>query len=239
MSNLEIVRRDAAVLHIRLNRPEKRNALSSDLIEELHGVLDAVQEDTLRLFVLEGNGKNFSAGFDFTGIQDEPHAQTCWRFVRIQQLLERLGRSRVLTVALAHGRNFGAGADLFAACNWRVCTPDATFRMPGLKFGLVLGSTRLAALVGTQRATCILDSSETFDAASAHDMGFATRLVGRDDWPGVIAAALDVSENLSSTARGMLYEALSGGQDYDRDMALLVRSLLVPGLKERIQGYLA
>jgi len=238
VSDIEIVQHDATVLHIRLDRPEKRNALSSELVEELHGALDVAQESAVRLIVLEGNGKNFSAGFDFTGIDDEPLAQICWRFVRIQQLLQRLGTSRVLTVALAHGRNFGAGADLFAACNWRVCAPDATFRMPGLKFGLVLGSTRLADLVGAQNAAQVLDGSETFDAAQAYEMGFATRISEKSDWPDVLKAASEVSENLSPVARGLLYEALSE-HDYDRDMALLIRSLSVPGLKERIQGYLA
>lgn len=237
MNNLEIAQ-DAAVLHIKLNRPEKRNALSSELVEELHAALDTAEGSSLRVVVLEGNGKNFSAGFDFTGIEDETHAQTCWRFVRIQQLLQRLGMSRVLTVALAHGRNFGAGVDLFAACNWRVCTPDATFRMPGLKFGLVLGSTRFAALVGAQKATQILDSSATFDAVQAQAMGFATQVVEKGDWPEIVKAALNTSGNLSPVARAMLYEALAD-HDYDRDMAMLVRSLSVPGLKERIQAYLA
>jgi enoyl-CoA hydratase len=238
VNNLEVVGQDATVLHIRLNRPEKRNALSSELVEELHGVLDSAEQSSLQAIILEGNGKNFSAGFDFTGIDTEPHAQTCWRFVRIQQLLQRLGTSRVLTVAMAHGRNFGAGVDLFAACNWRVCTPDATFRMPGLKFGLVLGSTRFAALVGSQKACQILDSSATFDAAQAHAMGFATQLAEETAWPEVLKAALDTAGNLSPVARGMLYEALAD-HDYDRDMAALIRSLSVPGLKERIQGYLA
>src|SRR3546814_16136250 len=87
---------------------------SSDL--QLHSALDAAEGSSVQAIVLEGNGKNFSAGFDFTGIAEESLAQTCWRFVRIQQLLQRLGTSRVLTVALAHGRNFGAGVDLIAAC---------------------------------------------------------------------------------------------------------------------------
>ncbi|MCR2153265.1 hypothetical protein NSX49_23710, partial [Salmonella enterica] len=64
------------------------------------------------------------------------------RFVRIETLLQRVAASPCLTVGLAHGRNFGAGVDLFGACKWRVSAPDASFRMPGLKFGLVLGTRR-------------------------------------------------------------------------------------------------
>src|SRR3546814_16303299 len=119
VSNLEIVGQDKTGLHIKLNRTEKRNALSSDLVEQLHSALDAAEGSSVQAIVLEGNGKNFSAGFDFTGIAEESLAQTCWRFVRIQQLLQRLGTSRVLTVALAPGRNFGEIGR--ASCRERVC----------------------------------------------------------------------------------------------------------------------
>src|SRR3546814_9998142 len=97
---------------------------------------------------------------------------------------------------------------------------------------------RFSALVCAQKACRILDSSETFDAAQAHGMGFATQVSEQADWPEILRMALDTSRSLNPVARGMLYEALAD-HDYDRDMALLIRSLSVPGLKERIQGYLA
>lgn len=238
MTSIELMVENDTTVRIKLNRPEKRNALSADLIEALHGALDSAENSPARVLLLEGNGKNFSAGFDFSNIENENLGETCWRFVRVQQLLERLGTSRLLTVAFAHGRNFGAGADLVAACKWRVCAPDATFRMPGLKFGLVLGSTRLAALVGTQKASQLLENTETFDASTAHAMGFSTQLAERDSWEAIAHNAVAVSGNLAPSARALLDSALNT-HDYDRDMAILIKSLTVPGLKDRIREYLA
>jgi enoyl-CoA hydratase len=238
MTSIEYLVDNETTARIKLNRPDKRNALSGALIEELHSALDVIENSTANVLLLEGNGRNFSAGFDFTDIETESLAETCWRFVRIQQLLERLGSSRLLTIAFAHGRNFGAGADLVAACKWRVCTPDATFRMPGLKFGLVLGTTRLAALVGAQNAQELLENSETFDASRARETGFATEISERDSWESIAQRAAQVSGNLAPPARQLLYTALNT-HDYQRDMALLIQSLSVPGLKERIRKYLA
>jgi len=62
------------------------------------------------------------------------------RFVRIEQLLQRLFRVPYPTVALVHGHVFGAGADLFCACQHRFAASDATFRLPGTGFGLVQGT---------------------------------------------------------------------------------------------------
>src|SRR3546814_5225542 len=97
-------------------------------------------------------GKNFSAGFDFTGYEDQTDGDLLLRMVRIETLLQRVAGSPSLTVALAHGRNFGAGVDLFAACKLRYCSPATSFRMPGLKFGLVLGTRRFRGIVAIGRA---------------------------------------------------------------------------------------
>jgi len=69
------------------------------------------------------------------------------RFVRIEMLLQAVATSPARTVALAHGKVFGAGADLFACCHHRIAAAGTTFRMPGLKFGLMLGTRRFAASV--------------------------------------------------------------------------------------------
>src|SRR3546814_2189140 len=96
--------------------------------------------------------------------------------------------------------------------------------MPGLKFGLVLGSTRFAALVGAQKACRILDSSETFDAAQAHGMGFATQVSEEADWPEILRMALDTSRSLNPVARGMLYEALADrSEEHTSELQSLMR----------------
>ncbi|WP_315136128.1 enoyl-CoA hydratase/isomerase family protein [Achromobacter marplatensis] len=220
-----------------LTRAEKMNALSAELVEALIAALDEAEAQGAKLIVLKGEGKNFSAGFDFGDWQTQSEGDLLLRFVRIETLLQRLAASPCLTVALAHGRNFGAGVDLFGACKWRISAPDATFRMPGLKFGLVLGTRRFAALVGAERARAVLEQAATFSAEEALRDGFATRLATPQDWPGIEQQAGDTADALTDASRVQLYAALSL-ETPDADLARLVRSAAAPGLKDRIAAYL-
>ncbi len=222
----------------RLARPEKRNALSAELVEALLAGLDDAHRHDIPLLVFRGEGKNFSAGFDFTGYEDQSEGDLLLRFVRIEMLLEAIASSPSMTLGLCHGRSFGAGVDVFAACQRRVCAPQASFRMPGLKFGLVLGSRRFGELVGAGNALSILGQARAFDAEAAASMGFVQDVVQEQDWPQVIAQCREASQALSCDARTRLHRVL-GGQSSNDDMAELVRSAAQPGLKQRIAQYLA
>jgi len=220
-----------------LARPEKMNALSADLVEALIAALDEAEGQGAKVIVLQGEGKNFSAGFDFGDWQTQTEGDLLLRFVRIETLLQRLAASPCLTVALAHGRNFGAGVDVFGACKWRVSAPDATFRMPGLKFGLVLGTRRFASLVGAERARAVLEQAATFNAEDALRDGFASRLAPPADWTRIGDEALETASTLTDDSRVQLYAALSQ-ETPDADLARLVRSASAPGLKDRVAAYL-
>lgn len=220
-----------------LARPEKRNALSTGLVEALIEQVDAAHEAGAPLLIFRGEGKNFSAGFDFTGYEAQSEGDLVLRMVRIETLLQKVAGSNALTVGLAHGRNFGAGVDLFAACKLRYCTPDASFRMPGLKFGLVLGTRRFCNIVGTSHALSILGTARSVDADEAAQVGFVQRTATEDDWPGLIAQATEQAAALDSETLARLYRVLRTN-DADADMAELVRSASRPGLKARIRQYL-
>jgi enoyl-CoA hydratase/carnithine racemase len=127
--------------------------------------------------------------------------------------------------------------DLFGACKWRVSAPDATFRMPGLKFGLVLGTRRFASLVGAERARAILEQAATFGAEEALRDGFASRLAAPQAWPDIERQALETASALTCASRVQLYAALSA-EAPDTDLARLVRSAAQPGLKARVAAYL-
>ena len=223
---------------VTLGRPDKANALSAELVEELHRVVEEAQAAGVPVLAFRGEGRNFSAGFDFTGFESQGEGDLALRFVRLEMLLQAIARSSCITVAFAHGRNFGAGVDLFGACRWRIAAPEATFRMPGLAFGLVLGTRRFAALVGRERATGILQRLETFDAARAFDIGFATHVVAQDGWDGVMEDAEAAARTLPAASRVALYRTLEA-DTFDADLADLARSAAAPGLKDRIAAYLA
>jgi enoyl-CoA hydratase/carnithine racemase len=221
-----------------LDRAAKANALSADLVE---GLIDGVAQAHgagASVLVFRGNGRNLSAGFDFTGYEQQGEGELVLRFVRVEMLLQAIASSPCLTVGFAHGRNFGAGVDLFAACRWRVAAADAAFRMPGLGFGLVLGTRRFASLVGADAARGILEGLATFDARAAADMRFVTRLANPAEWPAIVEQARRTAAGLAPDARAALYRTVRENSD-DRDLADLVRSAAMPGLKERIAAYLA
>lgn len=238
MSESLTIIREADRWIFELNRPEKRNALSSELVEALIAAVDDAHEQGAPLLVFRGTGKNFSAGFDFSGFEDQSEGALLLRMVRIETLLQKVASSSSLTMAFAHGRNFGAGVDLLAACKLRYATPDAYFRMPGLKFGLVLGTRRFRDLVGVGPALSVLGSARGFEADEALTMGFLTATADENDWPTLLRQGSEAAGELDDITRARLYRALDVSNG-DTDMAELVRSASRPGFKARIRAYLA
>lgn len=220
-----------------LDRPQKRNALSAALVDALLDAVQSAHADGTRLLVLRGEGANFSAGFDLEGYESQSEGDLLLRFVRIEQLLQALRYAPFDTLALAHGRNFGAGVDLIGACARRIASADATFRMPGLRFGLVLGTRLFSRRVGAQRARQVLQESRTFDAKEACEWGFLHELAAPEAWPPLVARAEEAAAILDPEAARRLF-AVTTSDDRDADLAELVRSAARPGLKSRIARYL-
>lgn len=232
-----IIERQEQVWTFILNRPEKRNALSVDLVEGLIQGLDQAHAEQVPVLVFRGQGKNFSAGFDFSGFEEQSEGDLVLRFVRLETLLQKVAASPAFTIGLAHGRNFGAGVDLFAACKHRICEQASSFRMPGLRFGLVLGSRRFANIVGREKAVYILASTATFDTQQAISMTFVHEVAEPGDSNQRISALVTSMCALGHSTRSTLFRVLDN-HNHDADMADLVRSASVPGLKARLQAYL-
>jgi len=233
---LLVVERDAQVLTLTLDRPQKANALDAALVDALLEEVDAAAADGTRLLVLRANGRHFCAGFDFGGIEEQSEGDLLLRFVRIEQLLQAIFHAPFATLALARGRAIGAGADLFAACSQRVAAADAGFAFPGAGFGIILGSRRLAHRVGAAAARQWVAAAETIDAQRALALGLATAVVEADGWPDVVAVQTAASRRLDPTTRESLHRMTTVDTRAD-DMAALVASAARPGLKDRIRAY--
>jgi enoyl-CoA hydratase/carnithine racemase len=224
------------VTTLTLNRPDKANALSAALVEALAAAVDAAHHDGTRLLVLKGNGRNFCAGFDFGGFEEASVGDLLLRFARIETLLQALYHAPFATLALAQGKNFGAGVDLALACGSRIAAADAEFRMPGLKFGLQLGTRRLAARIGADAARALLAASKTFGAEDGLRIGFLQQIAAPEAWPGLILHAAAEAQQLSPTAAARLHGATLT-DSRAADLSDLIRSAIEPGLKERIREY--
>lgn len=168
------------VLRLRLQRPEKRNAMNAALAQAL---VDAMQDGDadpdVRVTVLSGAGGAFSAGADMTEALAAFEAGDA-RFNPAARAAQRVEASPKPVIAAVHGPAYGAGALLAAAADIRIVTRAAKFRFPGAAYGLVVGGTALPRLVGNARAKEILFTARVVEADEAVEIGLANALVDDD-----------------------------------------------------------
>lgn len=236
MSDQLVAERRGRVLTLTLDRPATRNALSAELVEDLIAQFDALTPATTDLVVLRGAGPTFSAGFDLGALDEQSDGDLARRFVRIEQLLQAVHHAPCDTMALAHGRVFGAAADLVCACTHRVATPDASFRFPGLAFGIVLGTRRLASRIGVDAARHVQGTGAVLTAARAAELGLLTHVAGTGEWDDLQRQVTEAVAAIPEKARAVFRRALTTDHQ-DADLADLARSACVPGLRKRIESF--
>jgi enoyl-CoA hydratase/carnithine racemase len=220
---------------IALARGEKGNALNAELVAALSQAFSAAQADPeARLVALSADGASFSTGFDLSDMDTCSEAVLVDRFIRVELLLAQVWASHTPVIAFAHGRTWGAGADLFCAAGDRWAKADATFRFPGAQFGLVLGTRRLAARVGRDVARRWVETGATIGADEALAAGLVGRIGTEDEFWNFAGSR---PMRLDAPTRSAVYGASDSQHDLDGDLASLVRSLMRPGLKLRIDAY--
>lgn len=225
------------VAHVTLARLARGNALAPPVVETLlDAVAAAVHDPRVHTLVLRGRGRHFCTGFDLSDAESAGDGELMRRLVRVEQLLAALWHAPVRTVALAHGRTFGAGADIVAACDRRVATPDAEFAFPGARFGVVIGSRRLAVRLGEDVARRFVTEGETLSAAQAHAAGLLTDIVDEGALDAFVAS---LPPPVTDRATLAAMRAAMRPDQRDADLAALVRSTAVPGLAARIVRYRA
>ena len=181
MSLVRVEDRDA-VRHVVLDRPEKRNALSAGLIDELGQALhDAAAAESVRIVVLRGAGAMFSSGMDtadLAALAADPEHLGEWRaaILAIWSLCEDMAKP---TIAQIHGACLGGAAELALACDLRVIAADALIGLVETRVGLIPdvgGCSRLPALVGLGRAKELILASKLIDGTEAERIGLANRV---------------------------------------------------------------
>lgn len=186
MSALVIAERRGSVLHVTLNRAEKRNALSRDTLAALKGAFDAhAADDTLTAAVLSGSGERaFAAGGDLHELQGLVTAEAIEAFTReARHALDSVRRFPVPVIGALNGDAFGGGAELAMACDLRLAAPHV--RIGFLQGRLAIptawgGGIDLMRLVGAARALDLLGSSRLVPAAEAVGLGLVTAVAPPD-----------------------------------------------------------
>src|SRR5580704_9884624 len=172
---------DDGVVSVMLDRPQKKNALSIALRDELSDALDRLAlDDDVRVVVLGAHGDTFSAGFDLSEFSvDEPGFQE-----RLWHSADRFHRTVLLfplpIIAAVQGPALAGGFDLAAMCDIRVATTTARFGHPEQRWSDVVFSP-LADLVGSATARDLCLTGRTIDAATALRMGLVSSVVESDE----------------------------------------------------------
>jgi enoyl-CoA hydratase/carnithine racemase len=202
-----LVTRDGPAARIVLNRPEKRNALSLDLMEELIAALGEVsaQHDT-RAIVIEGAGPAFSAGHDLSEMIGRDREFLASLFDRCSVMMEGLHEVPQPVIAKVHGIATAAGCQLVAACDLAVAAEGTRFATPGVKIGLFCSTPMVpvSRAVGRKRAMQMLLTGEPIDAATALNWGLVNRVVPHEELdPAVL-------ELVHAIARSSAYTVATG-----------------------------
>ena len=167
--------------HIRLNRPEKLNAIDPTMARQLTAALDQIEsDDAIRVVLLTGNGRAFSAGFDLNGGAAEPgesaEEQLRRELIEAFDAILRLRNCPLPTIAAVHGYCLGSSMELAAVCDITVTSADCEFGAPEVRFGSGIVCMILPWIVGEKAAREILLTGARIDAQRALDIGLVTRV---------------------------------------------------------------
>jgi enoyl-CoA hydratase/carnithine racemase len=187
MSDVEIEQADGVVT-IRLNRPTKRNAVTSAMYATIADALEAANDDGTAVVVFTGAGGAFTAGNDLRDMAENPPLGDNPPPVRFLTALNQL---RAVVVAAVDGPAVGVGTTVLGHCDLVYATAASTFRLPFVNLGLVpeaASTLLLPRLVGHQRASELMLLGEPFDAEAARAMGLVTAVVPDADALAVVVA---------------------------------------------------
>lgn len=206
------LRVDGAIAHLRFNRPEQANAFNHAMWEDLPRALEWIgTQRAVRAVVLSGEGKHFTGGIDLSvvawlrGLTADPQRATRGRedvlaFIEMaQHAFNALERCPVPVIAAVHGACVGAGVDLIAACDLRLCAADARFCVKEVDLAVVpdVGTLqRLGHVIGYSAMAELTYSAETFDAQRALSLRLVSRVLESRD--ALLEAAMKLAQDIAS-----------------------------------------
>lgn len=223
---LEVVR-DGPLLHVRLNRPDVRNAFNGTVVEELQlAFREADRDEAARVVVLAGNGKSFSAGADLAWMQQQaalPEADNQIGAEAMARMFLGIARCRKPVVARIHGHALGGGTGLTAAVDLAFCTEDCQFGLTEVKLGIVPAviSPFVMQKIGVGRARALFLTGERFDGREAMRIGLVHR-------------AVPTEADLDAAVQRAVGELLSAGPAAVASAKELIRTVGALSLEEAI-----
>ena len=189
---------DEHVSTLTINRPDKLNALSEEVLDGLHSAVEDVERrDGVRAMIITGTGKAFVAGADIAAMKDMNHAQGRGFGALGHSLFAHLEQLRFPVIAAVNGFALGGGCELALACDFIYASTKAKFGQPEVSLGIIPGfggTQRLPRRVGPGIARELIYSGKMIDAAEALRIGLANALFEPDElMPAAQKAAADIA----------------------------------------------
>src|SRR5436190_1612467 len=242
-----LVREDGPTATITLNRPDKRNALSLEVMEELIAVLGRLgSEQRARAIVIEGAGPAFSAGHDLSEMVGRDAAFYQRLFETCTELMQAIHRVPQPVIARVHGIATAAGCQLVAACDLAIAGEDARFGTPGVKIGLFCSTPMvpLSRAIGRKRALEMLLTGQLIDAWTALQWGLVNRVVPADELEVAVGELVDSVSRSSPLTVSIGKEAfyaqveLDEHRAYDLTKSVMAMNSLAADAQEGICAFL-
>lgn len=201
---------DAGVMTLQLNRPEKRNALDSATVEELHTALEQAELDpAVRVLAIRGVGKDFCAGADLDELLasvDLPPEQNQTNALRLGTVFSRMRALPKPVVAMVRGRALAGGAGLATAADLVIASSEAQFGYPEVQRGFVpaMVMTMLRRVAGEKRAFELVATGRLVSAGEALDIGLISRVIPDSEFDAVVADTLQRMAAASANALALI-----------------------------------
>jgi enoyl-CoA hydratase/carnithine racemase len=205
MADSIIFEKMGSIAVLKINRPERRNALSGAIVKSIDSELDSIKKDhEIRALIITGEN-NFAAGADIAEMVDiTPEEARDFSFSRTFLKLENL---EIPTIAAICGYALGGGLELALACDLRIASEDAKIGLPEINLGIMPGAggtVRLPRLIGEAKAKELIFLGESLTASEAYQFGIINRVVKNGE---LMAEAFKLAVKLAEKSPNALHNA--------------------------------
>lgn len=238
---------EQGVASLTLNRPEKRNALSLELLQLLDQELEKCeQEDSVRVIVLSANGPVFSSGHDLKEMEGAAKDDFALLFSTCSQVMMKIRSLTKPVIAVVEGMATAAGCQLVAACDMAIATAEARFATPGVKIGLFCSTPMvpLVRAVPAKTAMEMLLTGTPISAERALTAGLINHIAPQEEISGCVEqwcqAIINSSPAVIALGKQAFYQQLSlpEPEAYQQATDLMVTNSQFADAKEGINAFL-
>ena len=237
------------IAKITLNRPDKRNAISTQMIAELQTALDTIEKSHSRVVIVTGAGKAFCAGMDLemlAAITKQSPAENQDDARRIAKMLRRIWSFPRPMIAAVNGAAYAGGCGIATLCDFTLAVPEAKFGYTEVKIGFLpaIVSVFLTRQIGEKRSRDLLLTGRILEAAEAKEFGLVSEVVPAEklmerahELANLLIAA---SPSSLTRSKHLLVSSAAAGVDHDLERAILenARIRCTPDFQEGVASFL-